>query len=210
MYESALGLFEKARKIRVQLGADAIAPLAVTYMTTGRAYFLKGIYPEAMDSYKKAEEIFMEIFGPKGHFMAHLNYAYGNLRRAQNMEDAKYFYQEACNILEDDTPCHFLRAACFYKIACLSSKLGDSKTALELLEKALGISKLREAAGDTARVLRKKADILFGGTEDDKQQANLLLSQVQSILAGQAGNIIFDPEHETEDEWDNWVCPYWR
>ncbi|KAI0805273.1 P-loop containing nucleoside triphosphate hydrolase protein [Xylaria sp. FL0064] len=150
MYESALDLFEQARKIRVKLGADAVVPLAVTYMTTGRAYFLKGIYPEAMDNYEKAEEIFMKIFGPKGHFMAH-----------------------------------------------------------EYLEKALAISELREAIGDTARVLRKKADILSIGTENDKQQASLLFSQVESILAGQAG-IVFSSEHESELEWDNWVCPYWR
>ncbi|KAI1349894.1 P-loop containing nucleoside triphosphate hydrolase protein [Xylaria sp. FL0043] len=70
MYESALDFFEQARKIRVKLGADAIVPLAVTYMTTGRAYFLKGMYPEAMNNYEKAEEIFLRIFGPKGHFMA--------------------------------------------------------------------------------------------------------------------------------------------
>ncbi|KAI1173816.1 hypothetical protein F4777DRAFT_556394 [Nemania sp. FL0916] len=209
MYESALGFFEQARKIRVKLGADAVVPLGVTYMTTGRAYFLKNMYSEAMDNYQKAEEVFMHIFGPKGHFMAHLNYAYGNLKRAQNMEDAKDFYQKACTILEDETPFHLLLAACFYKIACLHFTSGDRKAALEFLEKALTISELREAVGDTARALRKKADILSTGTEDEKQQASLLLSQVEYILAGQT-SIVFSLEHESEDEWDNWVCPYWR
>ncbi|KAI0191096.1 hypothetical protein F4808DRAFT_476374 [Astrocystis sublimbata] len=208
-YESALDLFEQARKIRVQLGADAIVPLAVTYMTTGRAYFLKGMYAEATASYKKAEDIFLEVFGPKGHFMAHLNYAYGNLRRAQNKEDAKVFYEKSCSILRDETPFHLLLAACYYKIACLCFSSGDRKMALELLEKALRIAEFCEAVGDTARALRKKADILCGGTDDDKQQANLLLSQVGSIMAGQVG-IVFSLKYETEEEWDNWVCPYWR
>ncbi|KAI1125666.1 P-loop containing nucleoside triphosphate hydrolase protein [Nemania abortiva] len=150
MYESALDLFEKARKIRVKLGTDAIVPLAVTYMTTGRAYFLKGMYLEAWNNYQKAEEIFMEILGRESHFMAH-----------------------------------------------------------EFLEKALTISELREAIGDTARVLRKKADILSSGTEDDKQQSNLLLVRVEHMLIDQMG-IVFNSEHESEDEWDSWVCPYWR
>lgn len=69
-YDEALDLFAKAKTIRVKLGADAIVPLAVSHMTTGRAYFLKGMLPEAMDNYKQAETIFFDQFGPKAHFMA--------------------------------------------------------------------------------------------------------------------------------------------
>jgi tetratricopeptide (TPR) repeat protein len=39
-YESALSYFSRAKKIRLQLSRDAIVPLGVTYMTTGRALFL--------------------------------------------------------------------------------------------------------------------------------------------------------------------------
>lgn len=70
MYDSALTFFDQAREIRLRLGADAIVPLAVTYMTTGRAFFLKGMYDEAMENYQEAEEIFMKVFGEKCHFMA--------------------------------------------------------------------------------------------------------------------------------------------
>jgi tetratricopeptide (TPR) repeat protein len=69
-YDVALDLFDSAKKIRVQLEAEAIVPLAVSHMTTGRAYFLKGMPLEAMDNYKQAEDIFLDQFGPKAHFMA--------------------------------------------------------------------------------------------------------------------------------------------
>lgn len=69
-YDDALDLFDRAKKIRVKLGPDAIVPLAVSHMTTGRAYFLKGMVREAMDNYKQAEAIFLDQFGPKAHFMA--------------------------------------------------------------------------------------------------------------------------------------------
>ena len=69
-YDDALDFFDRAKQIRLKLGPDAIVPLAVSYMTTGRAYFLKGMLPEAMNNYKQAEVIFLAQLGPKAHFMA--------------------------------------------------------------------------------------------------------------------------------------------
>lgn len=77
------------------------------------------------------------------------------------------------------------------------------------LNKGLTIAELREAAGDIARLLRKKAAILSEGSRDDQQMAQLLIVQAESILAGQVG-LVVSMEDETEDEWNNWVCPYWR
>ncbi|KAG6357656.1 hypothetical protein INS49_013535 [Diaporthe citri] len=186
-YDVALDLFDRAKKIRVKLGADAIVPLAVSHMTTGRAYFLKGMLTEAMENYKQAEAIFLDQFGPKAHFMAHLNYAYGNLKLAQSPEDADQFYEKARAILEETTPFHLLLAACLYKTACLRASAGDREQALKYLNKGLTIAELREAAGDTARLLRKKAAILSEGPPDDQQSAELLIAQAESMLAGQGG-----------------------
>lgn len=69
-YDSALCYFDRAKKIRLKLEKDAIVPLGVSHMTTGRAYFLKGMYDEALRHYGSAEKIFFDQFGPKGHFMA--------------------------------------------------------------------------------------------------------------------------------------------
>lgn len=77
------------------------------------------------------------------------------------------------------------------------------------LDKGLTIAELREAAGDTARLLRKKAAVLSEGPQDDQQSAELLIAQAESMLAGQGG-LVVSMEDETEDEWNNWVCPYWR
>lgn len=77
------------------------------------------------------------------------------------------------------------------------------------LNKGLTIAELREAAGDTARLLRKKAAILSEGPPDDQQSAELLIAQAESMLAGHRG-LVVSMEDEAEDEWNNWVCPYWR
>jgi tetratricopeptide (TPR) repeat protein len=69
-YESALSYFSKARMIRLKLGKNAIVPLGVTYMTTGRALFLLGKHEEAIAEYKNAEKIFLDMFGSDAHFMA--------------------------------------------------------------------------------------------------------------------------------------------
>lgn len=89
--------------------------------------------------------------------------------------------------------------------------IGDSKARhhRDLINKGLTIAEFREAVGDTARLLRKKAAILSEGSEDDQQSAELLIVQVESMLAGQAG-LVVSLDGETEDEWNNWVCPYWR
>lgn len=67
--ESALRYFAEARDIRTRLGEGTIVPLGVTHMCTGRAYFLKQMYPEAEAEYDQAKNIFMAKFGPNGHFM---------------------------------------------------------------------------------------------------------------------------------------------
>lgn len=71
---------------------------------------------------------------PSHHFTTNLasrslNYAYGNLKRAQSIKYAKYFYHKARSILEDDTPFHLLLAASLYKLACLNDEEGDTKAA---------------------------------------------------------------------------------
>ena len=68
--DEALALFSRAEAIRVSLGKKVIVPLGLTYMTSGRALFLKQQYAEAIHRYNMAEKIFIRAFGPKGHFMA--------------------------------------------------------------------------------------------------------------------------------------------
>jgi hypothetical protein len=65
-----LTYFSRAKEIRLRLGKDAIVPLGVTYITTGRALFLMRKYDEAIAEYKKAEGIFLDKFGRDAHFMA--------------------------------------------------------------------------------------------------------------------------------------------
>ncbi|KAI1110909.1 hypothetical protein F5Y14DRAFT_335750 [Nemania sp. NC0429] len=209
-YDSALGFFDRAMKIRLKLGKEAIVPLGVSHMTTGRAYFLKGMHDEALQHYEKAEKIFQDQYGMKGHFMAHLNYAYGNLNYARGeTENAKRFYVLAQKILEEDTPYHLLLAACNYKIACLEAAENKRDAALGALEKALAIAEFRDASGDTARILKKKAAILSKGGEEDQERAQILTADAEKVLAKER-NLVMSLEDDGEDEWNLWVCPYWR
>jgi hypothetical protein len=60
-----------------------------------------------------------------------------------------------------------------------------------------------------ARIVRKKAAILHSGTEQEKQNATLLLNQVKLMLIDlpvKASAAMDD----TEKAWNSWVCPYWR
>ncbi|KAF2968413.1 hypothetical protein GQX73_g5174 [Xylaria multiplex] len=208
-YDSALEFFGRAKKIRLRLGKEAIVPLGVSHMTTGRAYFLKGMHAEALQHYKSAENIFLDHFGVNGHFMAHLNYAYGNLNYAQgDTGPAKSFYTLAQKILEEDTPYHLLLAACNYKLACLEAAENKSDAALVILEKALAIAEFRDASGDIARILKKKAAILFNGNEEERARAQILTTDAEKFLAKQR-NLVMSLEEDGEDEWNLWVCPYW-
>ncbi|KAK1832512.1 hypothetical protein QBC39DRAFT_390506 [Podospora conica] len=212
-YESALAYFSKARKIRSKLGEGAIVPMGVTYMTTGRALFLQGNYKEAVAEYKNAEKIFLDKFGKDAHFMAHLNYAYGNLELARgDIQAAKGFYAEARRILEKGTPLHLLLAACYYKIANLAEREGNRDEALKLLDKGLGIAEFREGKGDAARIIMKKALILSKGSAEEMAEASSLRVQVQEIVMEHFPNTVYVLENEDSDEgeWDAWICPYWR
>ncbi|KAK5627030.1 hypothetical protein RRF57_002745 [Xylaria bambusicola] len=208
-YDSALKFFNRAKEIRLKLGKEAIVPLGVSYMTIGRAYFLKGMYTEALKNYGNAEKIFLDQFGPKGHFMARLNYAYGNLNSARgDSGPAKRFYELAQKILEEDTPYHLLLAACNYKIACLEATANNLNTALVILEKALAIAEFRDAGGDIARILMKKAAILSNGSEEEQARARILTMNADKILANERHLVV---NLEDDDEgWNLWVCPYWR
>ncbi|KAJ8128009.1 hypothetical protein O1611_g5627 [Lasiodiplodia mahajangana] len=208
-YDSALKFFDRAKEIRLKLGKEAIVPLGVSHMTTGRAYFLKGMHDEALQHYKSAERIFLDQFGENGHFMAHLNYAYGNLNYARgDAKSAKYFYELSQKILEADTPYHLLLAASRYKIACLEAAANERDAALDMLEKALEIAKFRDASGDIARILKKKASILFQGNDEERAIAQSLTTDAEEFLTRQP-NLIMSVENR-EEEWNLWVCPYWR
>ncbi|KAK3367393.1 P-loop containing nucleoside triphosphate hydrolase protein [Lasiosphaeria ovina] len=150
-YDPAMRYFDQAKAIRLRLGNEAIVPLGVTYMTTGRALFLKGEYGAALTEYKKAEDIFVAKFGQEAHFMA------------QN-----------------------------------------------LLDKGLTIAEFREGTGDVARIARKKAAILAAGSPEEQATSKMLLRQVEDIVMTHFPNEVLVLESDAEDDWDIWVCPYWR
>jgi hypothetical protein len=78
-----------------------------------------------------------------------------------------------------------------------------------LLDKALTIAEFREAKGDVARIVRKKAAIFQRGTDREKQNAKLLLSQVGLMLIDLPVKTSADVD-DAEEAWNSWVCPYWR
>ncbi|KAK0725851.1 hypothetical protein B0H67DRAFT_642220 [Lasiosphaeris hirsuta] len=187
-YESTLTYFSRA-EIRLRLSKDAIVPLGVTYMTTGRALFLMRKYEEAIAEYKKTEVIFLNKFGKDAHFMAQ------------------------CRILEKDTPLHLLLAACYYKLAVLSERDGDQEEALRILDKGLGIAEFREGKGDATRIMCKKAAILSSRSSSPEEQNayKALQRRVEDIVLNHFHNAVYVLEGgQEEEDWDACVCSYWR
>ncbi|KAI0101554.1 P-loop containing nucleoside triphosphate hydrolase protein [Nemania sp. FL0031] len=193
-YDAALELFDRAKEIRLKLGEEAVVPLGVSHMTTGRAYFHKGKYGDALKHYGDAKKIFLEEFGAKGHFMAHLNFAYGNLDYAQGKrESAKGFYELAQVILEENSPYHLLLAACKYKIACLEASANNKDAAF----------------GDMARILKKEASILSQGNDEEQTRARILITDAKKLLAGRP-DLVAIIEDNREEAWDGLTGPYYR
>ncbi|KAL8418928.1 hypothetical protein RB594_002222 [Gaeumannomyces avenae] len=209
-HDKALGFFDQAKAIRRGLGEGAVVPLGVSHMTTGRAYFLKGLPTEALFHYKLAEDIFLAKFGPEGHFMAHLNFAYGNLKLASHEhQEEMQFYTRAREILEKNSELHLLLAATLYKIACLEVIAGDRERALETLDKGLSIAEKQQADADVARIKVKKATLLKNGSEENKGDAAGLWKEVEKAMSKVSGNML-ELEDNSEEDWDLWVCAYWR
>ncbi|PVH72324.1 hypothetical protein DL98DRAFT_539305 [Cadophora sp. DSE1049] len=120
--DAALKSFAKGEEMKLKMGTDAAISLGLTHIITGRALFEKGELGEAEARHKEAEKIFVQKFGKRAHFMAHLQYARGNLEvKRGNTNQGRKYYDESQDILkeEESTKFHILRSAIFYKIACL-------------------------------------------------------------------------------------------
>lgn len=78
-----------------------------------------------------------------------------------------------------------------------------------VLYKGLGIAEFREGKGDAARIMCKKAAIL-SSCRSSEDQSKVLQHQVEDIVLNHFQDAIYVLESGEEDDWDAWVCPYWR
>ena len=85
--DTALEFFNEAEDIRVKLGDEGAIPLAVTYLTQGRAYYLKNDFEEALDRYNQAETIALRFAGRNSILLA----KYTNL--PQDNEACNLYYK---------------------------------------------------------------------------------------------------------------------
>ncbi len=80
-----------------------------------------------------------------------------------------------------------------------------------LLDKGLGIAEFRGGKGDAARIMCKKAAILSSRSSPDDQSASKALQrQVEDIVLNHFQDTVCVLESGEEEDWDAWVCPYWR
>ncbi|MCJ1359550.1 MAG: hypothetical protein MMC33_009552 [Icmadophila ericetorum] len=209
--DEALTWFGRAEEIRTRIGEEEIVALGVTHLTTGRAYFLKKEYSQALSRYKMAEDIFAKKLGPNNYFAAHLAYARGNLELDQNnIAAARSYYDRALEILEEASPFHVFLCACYYKKACLDWIERRDDKALELLEKALAIAELQEARGDEVRIVRKQEQILEQRAKEsigvDTKRPTKSANFMRLSLLGPMQNFMDD----SDAAWDSLSCGYFR
>ena len=69
----ALQLFTEAENIRTKLGEEGAIPLAITYLTKGRAHYLSGDFDEALENYGQAETIAVRFAGRNSIVVAKYN-----------------------------------------------------------------------------------------------------------------------------------------
>lgn len=69
-YDDALEYFAKTENVPVQAGPEAVESLGLTHMMTGRVFFLRKQYTEALERYDMAEENFKLSPGPSSQLMA--------------------------------------------------------------------------------------------------------------------------------------------
>ena len=80
-YEEALELIAQTEKVRVAAGQEAVISLGLTHMMTGRVFSLQGKYPEALDRYDMAGDIFKLSLGPASQLMAEYVALFSSSRR---------------------------------------------------------------------------------------------------------------------------------
>jgi len=80
----------------------------------------------------------------------------------------------------------------------------------QLLDDGLAIAEFRGGKGDAARIMMKKAKILSKGSAEVRMEAESLQIQVQEIVMEHFPNTVYVLEGNDEEEWDAWICPYWR
>lgn len=78
------------------------------------------------------------------------------------------------------------------------------------MDRGLGIAEFRGGKGDAARIMMKKASILCNGSTEEKMEARSLQIQVQEIVMEHFPNTVYVLEGNDEEDWDAWICPYWR
>jgi tetratricopeptide (TPR) repeat protein len=164
-YDEAQNLFERAAAIREDFGEqDEFEMLGLTYMQLGRVAALRGDPHQAWKMYQKSEACFRQNPGQSETFSAYLSYEYGNLEYAQkNCKQALRIYEECLSLCLKLWPLHPLTVSTYYKLACVEFALHHPEKALLLLDKSSNIAEARnprDLIGGTARILRKKAEIL--------------------------------------------------
>lgn len=69
-YEEALEYYNKAVKIRKELGENVAGQMGLTYLCIGRLYYFRGSYDEAMSKLAESEGLFVRSSDDDTHFMA--------------------------------------------------------------------------------------------------------------------------------------------
>ena len=175
-YDEAQILFEEAARIREPQKQPLT--LGLTFLQLGRLWFLRNEFDQARRMYSSADACFAKQGAEDPLYIAHLNYAYGNLELEKTLtsrqvsstegyEQALRYYLQCKEACDAHAPCHPLAAANFYKLACTEFAMEHPKKALSYLEKAFNVAEIRSAGeidGTVARILWKKSEIL---TEDD-------------------------------------------
>jgi hypothetical protein len=78
------------------------------------------------------------------------------------------------------------------------------------LDKGLGVAEFREGKGDAARIMYKKAAILSTRSQEEQLASKVLQHQVEDIVVAHFKKTVYVLEDGQEEDWDSWVCPYWR
>jgi tetratricopeptide (TPR) repeat protein len=223
-YDEAQILFEEAARIREPQKQPLT--LGLTFLQIGRLWFLRNEFDQARRFYSQADACFAKKGAEDPLYIAHLNYAYGNLELEKTLtsrqvssgegyEQAMRYYLQCKEACDAHAPCHPLAAANFYKLACTEFAMGHPPRALSYLEKAFNVADIRSAGeidGTIARILWKKAEILI---EDDirKEEGVRLRKEVTAAHENivDALGLTFDADElYTDKAFDMLVPGYFR
>jgi tetratricopeptide (TPR) repeat protein len=223
-YDEAQILFEEAARIR-EPQKQPLA-LGLTFLQIGRLYFLRNEFDMARSFYSKADSCFAKQGAEDPLYIAHLNYAIGNLelekcltsRHISSMEgyeQALRYYLQCKDACDAHAPFSPLASANYYKLACTEFEMGHAKKALAYLEKAYNVAEIRavgEIDGTIARIWWKKAEILIedGIRREEGVKLKKEVTAAHENIVDQLGLTFDADELYTDKAFDMLVPGYFR